>query len=287
MGLDDEKQLNKYRKDKTMFHTFKKSRSAAFTLIEMLVVIGLLGSLTALVLPSLSANREEALGDVCDYNQAGTVRVLKQYNNLVGGYPADMHNGLQGVADDSVAMEGLPDAQEDHMVTNIATTRHKLLAAEATSLTAAGITSVCSGTGLNSTAVAADVNVAMACAADGTGAWLDDGGVEMTFDGILISDWADGTSGPSWNTGKAGPVVVLWIAPTVNWAAGSGDNNDWSKGNVEMGIDLEGQCPIPTAAASGDEVSFAYYMAYFKVYNDGSAARMIGSTCPECGVMNP
>ncbi|NMA45119.1 MAG: type II secretion system protein GspG, partial [Lentisphaerae bacterium] len=50
-----------------------------FTLIELLIVIGLLGALTALILPSLMADREEALGDVCDYNQAGTVRVLKQF----------------------------------------------------------------------------------------------------------------------------------------------------------------------------------------------------------------
>jgi type II secretory pathway pseudopilin PulG len=207
MGLDDEKQLNKYRKDRTMFHTFKKSRSAAFTLIEMLVVIGLLGALTALILPTLAANREEALGDVCDYNQAGTVRVLKQYNSLVNAYPADMHNGLQGTADTSVAMEGLPGAQEDHMVNNIADTRHALTADQATSLSAAGITSITSGTGLNSTAVAADVNVAAACAADGSNAWLDDGGVEMTFDGIDISDWATATGTPSWDA-SAGPSHI-------------------------------------------------------------------------------
>jgi prepilin-type N-terminal cleavage/methylation domain-containing protein len=49
-----------------------------FTLIELLIVIGLLGALTALILPRLAADHEEAMGDVCDYNQAGTVRVLTQ-----------------------------------------------------------------------------------------------------------------------------------------------------------------------------------------------------------------
>jgi prepilin-type N-terminal cleavage/methylation domain-containing protein len=278
--------LNQKERNSNMSRKSHRARNSGFTLIEMLVVIGLLGALTALILPALAANREDALGDVCDYNQAGTVRVLKQYHGLVNAYPADMHNGLQGTADTSVAMEGLPGAQEDHMVNNIADTRHALTADQATSLSAAGITSITSGTGLNSTAVAADVNVAAACAADGSNAWLDDGGVEMTFDGILISDWATATGTPSWDA-SAGPVVCLWIAPTVNWAAGSGGNNDWTKGNVEYGIELEGQCPIPTAAASGDEVSFSYYMAYFKVFNDGSAARLIGTTCPECGVMNP
>jgi hypothetical protein len=110
----------------------------------------------------------------------------------------------------------------------------------------------------------------------------------MTFDGISISNWMAGTGTPSWDVGKPGEIVVLWIAPTVNWASGSGDNNDWSKGNVKLAIDLEGSCPIPTASTdAGGEVTFAYYMAYFKAYNDGSPARMIGSTCPECGVMNP
>jgi competence protein ComGC len=257
-----------------------------FTLIELLIVIGLLGALTALILPTLSANREEALGSVCDYNQAGSVRTLKQYENLVNAYPADLHTGLQGTDATAEAMEGLPSAQTEHMVTDIADTRLALSANQAASLAAAGIDSVASGTGLNTTAVAEDVNVAAACAADGSNPWFDDGGVEMTFDGIAISDWATATGTPSWDA-SAGPVVCLWIAPTVNWSAGSGDNNDWSKGNVELAIDMEGQCPIPTAAASGDEVSFSYYMAYFKVYDDGSPARMIGSTCPECGVLNP
>ncbi|MFP4381190.1 MAG: type II secretion system protein [Candidatus Sumerlaeia bacterium] len=264
----------------------RKNRKSGFTLIEMLVVIGLLGALTALVLPSLTANREEALGDVCDYNQAGTVRVLKQYANLVNAYPAGMHSGLQGTDASAEAMEGLPSAQLEHMVTDIDETRLALSADQAASLAAAGITSIAHGTGYNITDVDEDVNVAAACAADGSNPWFDDGGVEMTFDGIAISDWAQANGTPSWDA-SAGPVVCLWITPTVDWAAGEGDNNDWSKGNVELGVEVEGKCPIPTAAASGDEVSFSYYMAYFKVYNDGSPARMIGTTCPECGVMNP
>lgn len=269
----------------TPLNTPPRVKRQSFTLIELLIVIGLLGALTALILPTLSANREEALGAVCDYNQAGSVRTLKQYANLVNRYPADLHNGLTGTTAAAVAMDGLPSQQARDMITNISTTRHSLTANQAASLVAAGITSVCSGTGLNSTAVAADVHV---CSASGTTPWDDDSGTgsQLTFDGITVSNWATATGTPSWDA-SAGPVICLWIAPTVNWAAGSGDNNDWSKGNVELAIDMEGSCPIPTAAASGDEVSFAYYMAYFKVYNDGSPARLIGSTCPEDGALNP
>jgi prepilin-type N-terminal cleavage/methylation domain-containing protein len=268
-----------------------KKSQGGFTLIELLIVIGLLGALTALILPRLSADREEAMGDVCDYNQAGTVRVLTQYADMFGAYPAGMHNGLDGTDATAEAMEGLPGAQEEHMVTDIATTRLELSADQADSLAAAGITSVASGTGYSITTVEEEVNVAQACADDGENPWFDDGGVEMTFDGVAISDWATGAAGsPSWNEdGGAGPVVCLWITPTVDWASAQGDggNSDWTKSSVEYGISMEGKCPIPVVPASGDEVSFAYYMAYFKVFNDGTAARMIGSTCPECGVLNP
>jgi prepilin-type N-terminal cleavage/methylation domain-containing protein len=266
-----------------------------FTLIEMLVVIGLLGALTALILPSLSANRTKAIGDVCKYNKAGTIRVLKQYENLVNAYPADLHNGLQATAGDPVAMDGMPSPLTAAMVTNIGTTRHDLTDWQGNSLYNAGITSICSGTGLNSTDIpltaspsgaALDVNVAAACAADGSNPWQHKG-AQMHFDGVDLDDWATGASGPSWNVGKAGPVVALWVAPTTDWTSGSGDNNDWSKGNVEYGIDLEGQCPVPTKSTSGGEISFNYYIGYFKVFNDGTPARLIGTTCAGHGPINP
>ncbi len=271
-------------------NTMNMKSQGGFTLIELLIVIGLLGALTALILPRLSADREEAMGDVCDYNQAGTVRVLTQYADMFGSFPAGMHNGLQAASGTPAAMEGLPSQQTEHMVTDIATTRLVLSTNQAASLAAAGITTVAHGTGYNTANVAADMVVAQACASDGSNPWNDDGGVEMTFDGVAISDWATGTAGPSWNTtGGAGPVVCLWVTPTVDWesAQGDGGNTDWTKGAVEYGISMEGKCPIPTQAASGDEVAFAYYMAYFKVFDDGTEARMIGSTCPECGVLNP
>ncbi len=265
-----------------------KKSQGGFTLIELLIVIGLLGALTALILPKLSASRTEAIGDVCAYNKAGTARALMQYENVFGRYPSDLHNGLQGTDGAALAMEGHASPQTTRMVTNIDTTRHALTTTEAASLTLAGITSICSGTGYNSTPVAADVHVAVAAHADGSSPWGGGGKPEITFDGVLVSDWADGTGGPSWNQGKAGPVVVLWVAPTVNWSAGSGDNNDWTKGSVELGISLEGQCPVPTKSTTGGEPVFGCYMAYFKAFGDGvTPARMIGLTCAGGGTLNP
>jgi hypothetical protein len=182
------------------------------------------------------------------------------------------------------------------MVTQIADTRLTLDANQAKSLVDAGITKIAYGTGYQTVNVAQDVVVAAACAADGSNPWNDDSDPpqEITFNGVALSDWARATGGnsPVWNEqGGAGPVVCLWITPTIDWSKGDGGNSDWTKGAVEYGISLEGKCPIPTSSTSQGgadvEVSFAYYMAYFKVFNDGTPARMIGSTCPECGVLNP
>ena len=261
-----------------------------FTLIELLIVIGLLGALVSLILPKLSADRTEALGDVCNYNKAGTARALMQYENVFGRYPADMHNGLKGTDAAALAMDGHAAPQTERMVTKINTTRHKLTTAEAASLSLAGITSICSGTGFNSTPVSDSVHVAIAAGADGSHPWAGGGKPEITFDGVPVSDWADGTDGPGWNRDKAGPIVVLWVAPTVNWAGGNGGNSDWTKGAVNLGISLEGQCPVPTKSTTGGDPDFAYYMAYFKVFNQADPiipARMIGLTCAGGGTLNP
>jgi hypothetical protein len=116
----------------------------------------------------------------------------------------------------------------------------------------------------------------------------------MTFDGFTISQWEAGTDTPSWDQPKgdgAGKVIVLWIAPTIDWEYHPvrNKNNDWTNGAVEMGIDLQGKCPIPAVDIdeSEDPPEFAYYMAYFKVYDNEEPARLIGTTCPECGVLNP
>lgn len=267
-----------------MTSTKKMKNKGGFTLIELLIVIGLLGALTALILPRLAADREEAIGDVCDYNQAGTLRVLNQYYDLFGKYPKGLHNGLTSAGSSAVAIDGLPDFQAGNMVSNAATTIVALTTNQAKSLADAGITSVAYTNGYNLANVAADVHVARC-----TTSWVNDEPAPYTFNGLDISDWEAGTATPSWDTENgAGIVVTLWVTPTTDWSdKGDGGNGDWTKGAVELGLSLEGQCPVPVASTTGGEPTFAYYMAYFKVYDNGAAARLIGTSCPECGVLNP
>ena len=121
--------------------------------------------------------------------------------------------------------------------------------------------------------------------------WVDDSDSAYTFDGIPVHTSISGQK--SWTDEDAdgteeGDVIALWITPTLDWEASTEANKDWSGGNVQMEIALEGKCPIPATTIETDgEVTFAYYVAFFKVYDDGSAAKLVGSTCPECGIMNP
>ncbi len=286
------------------------ANNKGFTLIELLIVIGLLAALSALVLPSLQADREEALGGICDYNQAGTIRTIRQYSKMYNHFPNGFHTALSAtnastsdniVEDVSGIMPGLPKAQDNKLGPLAANAVVTLDNETAASLKNAGITELCYGTGRNAVAVDAGLNLVSPLST-----WEDDGGALFTFDGIFVHDANAGTEN-SWedydNNGTAeGVIVALWIAPTIDWTPNPANaNNDWTGGTVEMEITLEGKCPIPAqsvdvdgSGTAGGEVSFSYYIGYFKLFDadyDGDGeidpAIMIGSTCPEDGILNP
>lgn len=254
-------------------------KQGGFTLIELLIVIGLLGALSVLILPSLAADREEALLSVCDYNQAGTARVLGQYVQFYGVLPSQMHTGL--VADDTVAwanlmsMPSLGDAagDEEALAENFlrAGSAHTLTADQAASLIAGGLTQIAYDA-YELVTPAATVNVAIV-----TADWEDDGGDAYTFRGRSLADLGvDQTSSPD------GVLIPFFIAPTVDWESGFGSANDWAaSADLRLKVDLEGACPIPV------DSEFTYYVAYVKAFNNGDPAILLGTTCPECGILNP
>lgn len=226
----------------------RKPRSG-FTLIELLIVIGLLGALALLVLPALMADRETALANVCDYNQAGTLKVLNQFEQLTGKIPNGLHSGLQDPTS-ALPMQGLPAALLVNV--NRSGTIQPLTADEATALQNIGLQQIAYGAGdktatteadrLGYEAPAASQNV-ICCTTD----WQDDGGELYSFDGKSVSVYeSEGVT----------KVVALFITPTTDWEAKEG-NNRWVQG-VSLGMDIEGKCPIPNS-------DFAYYIAYVGV----------------------
>lgn len=79
-----------------------KSRSAAFTLVELLVVISIIALLIALLLPALASARAEALSVACASNERSMGQAMEQYvgtwngfypgNEVVGGKNAGASN---------------------------------------------------------------------------------------------------------------------------------------------------------------------------------------------------
>ena len=263
----------------------KMKNKGGFTLIELLIVIGLLGALTALILPRLAADRRTAIEDVMHYNVAGTMRTLKQHKTMAGTYPDYLHTGfVQAEASGILPMPGLPrGAGQNLMRGGLGTGRRQLTATEAASLTNAGIANLSVGA-TGSVAVAALPVVAV-----NVTAWRSDGEARTThIDGRSIADWQDSGNYT---------VIPFYVTPKAVWGKGTGGNQDWTKGNFEVSLDLVGKVTMSTSpygtdgnGAGQDSVDFPYVTAFFLVdSNDADgveAARLIGIGGPSGSILN-
>ena len=286
----------------------KMKNKGGFTLIELLIVIGLLGALTALILPRLAADRVAAIEDIGAYNRAGTFRVLKQHKTIAGVYPSHLHTGYT-VSDPTgtgnQAMPGLPQGGGRNLDGSWGaasgfgpawTGTRALNATEVESLKKAGMTHVSFGVN-GSAEVSTSIRVADSA---NFSRWVanQQAGAVSTFDGISVAALEAGTYDP----GDAYRIVPFYVTPKAQWGVGDGGNQDWTKGNVEIGLDLAGQVPNATkpygtngSGANQDSVDFAYVMAFFLVHsdatvadpvNDAYAARLIGIGGPSGTVLN-
>lgn len=239
-----------------------------FTLIELLIVIGLLAALAAVLLPSLMGNRTDAVANICDYNQAGTLRTLKQYESMTSGMmPNGLHTGLN--ADGTAPLTTMPSA----LLTNMLKTSPVALSAEEVSaLQSVGMTKLSYGNAGDNTTGSDDEKMGYKvlqggglATAEVDGTWLDDAGKQYSFNGkpydVLM------------NEGYT-KIIPLFISPTTDWKASS--SVGWVKG-FEVGMDVPGACPVP-------EADFAYYMAYvgikptsadLKIVTTGAAPNLV------------
>ena len=54
-------------------------KKTAFSLIELLIVISILGALTAIILPQFNVSEQEAQEAISKHNAMGLMRFLNQY----------------------------------------------------------------------------------------------------------------------------------------------------------------------------------------------------------------
>jgi prepilin-type N-terminal cleavage/methylation domain-containing protein len=243
----------------------KTVKFAGFTLIELLIVIGLIAALASILLPSLMGSREDALEGICSYNQAGTLRTLRQYQAMTGNLPDGFHSGLKIDEDSGAAlnepMAGMPPALikvlAEATASNPTAGIVQLTAAEANSLKAAGINYLAYGNGKSNPTNSIE---SMGYIATALGSYVisigngchNEGDPDQklyTFNGKTIDSYLDeGFSN----------VIALFLTSTVSWEAPS---TSWVKG-FTLKMEVPGTCPIP-------QTDFAYYVAYVGVKGEG------------------
>jgi prepilin-type N-terminal cleavage/methylation domain-containing protein len=236
------------------FKQYTTMKKSGFTLIELLIVIGLLAALAAVLLPSLMGDRQTATESICNYNQAGTLRTLRQYEAMTSGkLPSGLHTGLTDDDTTPVYMPGLPGGFTGNLTGTYTT---PLSGPEAAALVNAGIANLAYGTGKPD---ATDVNTSLGykpvvkdlVVMEVSENWIDDAKIPYSFNGKGIAALhSDGYE----------TVIALFIAPTTDWSAS--ESKGWVK-NFSVKLDVPGKCPVPVDA------DFAYYVAYVGLKTTG------------------
>ncbi len=93
----------------------KKQSKCGFSLIELLIVVAILGALTAIILPQFNASEQDAKDAIATHNASGLMRTFKQFESLNGVFPTNMHSGLNDDGTDVLLVSDLPDALKEEI----------------------------------------------------------------------------------------------------------------------------------------------------------------------------
>jgi len=268
----------------------KKAMKQGFSLIELMIVVVIIGALTAIIIPQFSASESEALDTGCDASNYGTLKQMINFKSINGVYPSRLHAGyeteLSGSSADTMGTTDDVSALAEATAANYSTNSVdvvQLSPGQASSLIAAGIDKIATG-GFGIDAKFTDV-ATNSYVPSVTGEWKD-GSDPLTINGVPLENYVSVDPQLDANTARAaiastdGIVVPLFVAPTADWdkAVIDGDRFD-----SRVGVAQAGGCPW----LEGGE-QFRYYIAFFKVYDDAKTpAKLIGTACPECGSLNP
>jgi prepilin-type N-terminal cleavage/methylation domain-containing protein len=240
-----------------MSKTIRTIKKSGFTLIELLIVIGLLAALASVILPTLMGDRDTALNSVDKYNQAGTLRTLRQYEAMTGELPNGLHTGLQAADGTDGVMPGVSATLQANVTTMGSVVA--LSPDDVTALRKIGIQQLACGTGnpdahtLATTLGYQNVSTTLYTLSLPMGEdslWKDKNGKTLSFNGkgLHYLGHASYTK-----------VIPLFIAPTAQWNA---EGKNWVKG-FSVSMDIPATSPLPE---SGE---FPYYIAYIGIQGGG------------------
>lgn len=287
-----------------MFYKTKQTVRKSFSLIELLIVIAIMGALAALILPAFSDSETQAKDTACDYNNAGTLRYVTMFKAANGVYPSGFHAGTDSAAGAVATGGDVIDAMATVTAGNMeGATGALTIAADdgsyGQSLQEAGISQLAYGkkaaedvgTVTAVRAISGDWSDSMN--ADGTHKTVANGGEALTLKGVKLADWvaageaADATAYDALTDDQKRcrksdepgfKIVPLFASSTIDWEEAYPYNS--AKRSSKVSVAMEGKCPWLDAG------SFRYYICFFKVYENGTAAKLIATACPECGILD-
>jgi hypothetical protein len=199
--------------------------------------------------------REDALEGICSYNQAGTLRTLRQYEAMTGQLPDGLHTGLDDTAASNAPMK-LPPAFQKNLATDSTNgCIYSLQAPDVAALKNAGINKLAYGTGDATLTGDAALGYELVATSKKVIAvnsnWTSDN-APFTFNGKGV---------PALNAEGYEHIITLFVAPTTDWSAPS---TGWVKG-FSVKMDIPGTCPVP----NDENTEFAYYVAYVGLRTKG------------------
>lgn len=291
-----------------MSKTHKKMFRKNFSLIELLIVIGIMGALAALILPAFSDSETAAKDTACDYNQAGTLRYLQMFRSANGVYPTGFHTGGSVIgwtgSGDETDVELTTCATHNFGSASDDLTLETSNEGYAASFISAGIVTLAYGQGsaaaMGNVGTDAVVVKSVKACNDGETTWTEEldpltgevkaDGAPLTLRGVSLGYVAQIGQMDATALEAAGAkaaqfrksdehtfkIVPLYVAPTLDWEKYYVDGPNDSK----VSISMPGKCPW------GSDGQARYYIAFFKVYSDGTAAKLLCTSCPDCGILD-
>ncbi len=275
-----------------------------FTLIELVIVIAILGTLAALIIPAFSNTEKEAKETSDLYNGRSVTRYVEMFQNANGYYPSGFHTGLTADGDSPMGLSeafGVEEAEHHHdeeeeeeehdhdeegytleddgpvEITELSDADN---AKYISSLKAAGINYLTAG----------EVSEAVATPLKNTSVTINALKVKPNhetfekkqFGGRTLASWVKPDQFEMGEHDANGIIVALFVTPNIDWehVYSGGYHQHEDHGHFE--VIENSRIALKNAPVSNvSKADFRYYCCFFKLYNDGSAAKLVGVVSPE------
>ena len=249
-----------------------------FSLIELLIVIAIIGALSALIIPAFSSSEQEAKSVSDNYNSRGILRYIHMFQNANSCYPSGFHTGLDssGAALTTLPVKILHEGALESAFSIV----------ELSDVAGAKYISSLKGAGINYLS-ADEVSSAVATPLKDSSTTVkvlkvDPDELELVFNGRELAAYLKPIQFEMDSHADNGIIVALFVTPNVDWeTVYSGDYlAHGSHGHFEKRT--ASKIALKNTPVSGvSDADFNYFIALFKLNNSGANAQLIGMVSPD------